>query len=609
MRNILQKFNGIELTSWFFNFVISAFVLRMAIPGMIYIFIPLWIVFLIVNIRSLSFIGMLNASRKYFLYIIVCILYFIPFVVQFEFTSVLVSDIFHMLVIISFIFFWEERKEEIDINKFLQILGFTWVSLLVPVAILGLLNFAGFITISSAYHSTSLMSDVNFFSLAYLIGLYIVLKVKVHFRYSIPLKALLSIIFSLVVLFSGSRRGLIFLFILYAYIFYISLRGNNFKVFIGVLIGLIFISALSFNKLKIAYFLSENTLENISQLAYRYYNMINPNANYEIFSDKLKMNNVRYVSKLNDNLIANGDFEFDMLYWTHNAKGLRVAIVETPYGKGIKLSKDDALPGLWSLLYRGRRIYFHGAHQYELEYKCKPVIGDVNSIMAGFALGENTKDINGIRSFDLKKNIDTLTEESWYQINCEYEFIKDEKNCLGFFNYQLPNTQLIISDVKLKRTNNSKQVVNYVLDTLSFSQNETLEWDGNGRLTRYALAYEFFKNQTFFKKFFGSGFDYLEFYKKKLGKIDYPHNPIISSFLYSGIIGGVVYVIFIIWVIISYLKLRSKNEILYFPFIMVFVFSIISGNSHFSVPVFLFLSIVPSLFDKEEIKYFNKNEY
>jgi hypothetical protein len=118
-----------------------------------------------------------------------------------------------------------------------------------------------------------------------------------------------------------------------------------------------------------------------------------------------------------------------------------------------------------------------------------------------------------------------------------------------------------------------------------------------GRTARWYYAWVIFKDYPWYKKLFGGGFDYLEMYGKEFGEseYDYPHNPFISAFLYSGIIGGILYILFMFMVFYYYIKFWRYHIYFFICFLVVFFFSFVSANTHFSVPVFAFFSFIPFL--------------
>ena len=120
----------------------------------------------------------------------------------------------------------------------------------------------------------------------------------------------------------------------------------------------------------------------------------------------------------------------------------------------------------------------------------------------------------------------------------------------------------------------------------------------SGRTSRWKYAVELWKTQYSWKNMlFGKGFDYLDKYGQKFypnkNRIDYPHNPIISSFLYSGIIGGLFYVYFLVLSFYYYWKYRKHHALFFILYLITFAFIFISSDSHFNVPIYAMLSLVP----------------
>lgn len=120
----------------------------------------------------------------------------------------------------------------------------------------------------------------------------------------------------------------------------------------------------------------------------------------------------------------------------------------------------------------------------------------------------------------------------------------------------------------------------------------------SSRYLRFNYAVELWDEEyTFFNKLFGKGFFYLEKYGENFfnnpQKYDYPHNPIVSAYLYSGLLGGFFYLVFLITVFYKYwIKKKFLRDYL-IMYLVCFYFLMFSGNSHFSVPLFIFLSLIP----------------
>jgi hypothetical protein len=129
---------------------------------------------------------------------------------------------------------------------------------------------------------------------------------------------------------------------------------------------------------------------------------------------------------------------------------------------------------------------------------------------------------------------------------------------------------------------------------LSALQNDNFT---GSRATRLYYSWIIFNDYALFNKIFGGGFDYLEKYgtKFEVTRYDYPHNPIISAFLYSGIIGGLFYIWFLIMVFYYYIKYRKFHMFFLICFLVTFFFSIVSADTHFSIPIFTIFCMIPFL--------------
>ena len=125
-----------------------------------------------------------------------------------------------------------------------------------------------------------------------------------------------------------------------------------------------------------------------------------------------------------------------------------------------------------------------------------------------------------------------------------------------------------------------------------------------GRLQRINFGIKIFsEHYSTLKKIIGGGFDYLwdfghEFYQRNDNRFffDYPHNPVLSAFLYSGILGGLSLVYFFCMSILNFI--RGFRSLIYFIclYVIIFFFTFFSGNSIFGNPEFVFVSLVPFYF-------------
>jgi hypothetical protein len=161
-------------------------------------------------------------------------------------------------------------------------------------------------------------------------------------------------------------------------------------------------------------------------------------------------------------------------------------------------------------------------------------------------------------------------------------------------------TKIVNSSDSLKVNTNAKAANDYFTDILNDPENRF----SGGRLQRVDFGIKIFSEQySLTKKIIGGGFDYIwdfghEFYKKNNNRFyfDYPHNPILSAFLYSGILGALSLIYFFCMTFVYFYK--GFKELRYFIclYAIIFFFAFFSGNSIFGNPEFVFISLVPFYF-------------
>ena len=128
------------------------------------------------------------------------------------------------------------------------------------------------------------------------------------------------------------------------------------------------------------------------------------------------------------------------------------------------------------------------------------------------------------------------------------------------------------------------------------------------RIIHWQFAWQIFKNEySWPKKLIGGGFDHLNwfgyYFLKDKTKSDWPHNPILSILLYSGILGFSVYIFFLYKVLYYFIKYIKEYSVLFIFFIISFFFSFFSGGGPFDPSSIGFFSVLPFF-----IHYVHKNE-
>lgn len=128
--------------------------------------------------------------------------------------------------------------------------------------------------------------------------------------------------------------------------------------------------------------------------------------------------------------------------------------------------------------------------------------------------------------------------------------------------------------------------------------NDNNKLSGN-RMIRIKYAFTLFSSFTMSQMIFGNGFDYMydfgNHFFVKTGRpfhYDYPHNPILSSLLYAGLLGfcfSLFYLIMLCYFSIqNFRRLPELGVILLFHFYFIFF----SGNSFFGTPEFILLGFI-----------------
>lgn len=130
---------------------------------------------------------------------------------------------------------------------------------------------------------------------------------------------------------------------------------------------------------------------------------------------------------------------------------------------------------------------------------------------------------------------------------------------------------------------------------------ETLQTDNDnagysGRTDRWKYAFELMSEYNLAEISFGTGFGYLPVYAEIFApdiEEDYPHNPIISALLFSGVVGTVFLIALLVW---SLYMTITNRKVIGFYFASIYVISwfyiFISSNSIFSVKLFILLLLI-----------------
>ena len=120
------------------------------------------------------------------------------------------------------------------------------------------------------------------------------------------------------------------------------------------------------------------------------------------------------------------------------------------------------------------------------------------------------------------------------------------------------------------------------------------------RIGRWRLAKDIFSGYDLTARLMGKGFAWLPLYGEVFygdtKRYDYPHNPLISALLYSGVLGALLYLGYLGTALLLYIRYARREGVFMVFFLVTAVFVSVSGNSHFSVPAFAFFAQLPFFF-------------
>ena len=334
---------------------------------------------------------------------------------------------------------------------------------------------------------------------------------------------------------------------------------------------------------------------------YKMYSLIDNNTDFLEFDAKQSRCYYEkyHIEEDDENLFYNGDLHLGMRFWRSEhtpPDSIITTYTNDENNSFIRIEKKGSIYG-WSLRYMGRPIYYNSGTEYVYSFKYRVIKGED---LSPFRVGLWVKERNGYID-NLKKEIIPY-DSVWNICVVRHIFEKDQMNPTCFLNAQKPNTIIDIKDIRLTcdDTTGLPRYVDQLPDSVihKYYSNDTVNYFTASRTDRWRYALELWQTRYDTKqKIFGQGFKYLEWYGERFwgnpNRHDFPHNPIISSFLYSGIIGGVLYIIFLIMSLWLYWKKRKTMGIFFIMYLCCMFFSMFSGSSHFSFPLFAFLSFLP----------------
>ncbi len=303
------------------------------------------------------------------------------------------------------------------------------------------------------------------------------------------------------------------------------------------------------------------------------------------------------------NLLYNSNFQNGLLFWGKYAPDTIIhELIDTPDGKAVRVERGSG-SGYWPLIYQGRELFYHKDLTYYFRFKFRVIQGQGTPFNIGWWV--NNEEIN---PYILHKDIFPL-QNGWFESIVSYQFKNSYYgHVYAFMNSQQANTIIDFTDIELL-CNDTLNKPMYADENIAYIDTQeqvrleqeladTREIILATRVARWKFAFELWVSEySWSERLLGGGFDYLrkfggEFYPGE-DRIDYPHNPIVSAFLYSGILGGIFYIYFLALSFLYYWKYRRNHRLLFILYLITFAFIFISSDSHFNVPIFAMLSLVP----------------
>ena len=446
----------------------------------------------------------------------------------------------------------------------------------------------------------SLVRDNNFYSLFFIISILLSNELLLHKHIDEFEHLVINVVAAVNIIANISRRA----YVLYALgiiilgVIAILKKYNCRRTFLcnAIMVGFCAVGAYvlicSYNP---------DTSSVMKQRCYKIYcSFIDNSATYREFNIN-QMRRYYYHNQQqreDGNLFYNGDLKCGLKDWgltksPHDC--ISFNLVDVDDNKAIRVTRGCSR-GYWQVHYKGRSIFYHKGVTYKISFAYRVIEGPVMPFYVGWSLNEGQGKLH-----NLPQTIDPI-DSVWNRCTVSYKFQEDRINPTCFLNSLRAGSTIEVKDICMTcdDTTGLPYYVDQLPDSLihKYYSRDTINYFTAPRTNRWRYALELWQTRYNTKqKIFGQGFKYLEWYGEKFynnpKRYDFPHNPIISSFLYSGIVGGLVYICFLVTGLWLYWKRRKDLGIFFIMYLCCMFFSMFSGSSHFSFPLFAFLSFLP----------------
>lgn len=448
----------------------------------------------------------------------------------------------------------------------------------------------------------ALVNDCNFYSLLFLLAVLVadhLFKKEIITSRQLFLVDVISIIN---IVFCMSRRGYFLYAILllsFVLVFVFQNRSikqtliNNLLITSAFLICALLV--LSFSNI----FYSPQLHPKAKHKFYKMSTLFDNNTSLQEFD--IKRQRAYYKEfPINENLFYNGDLKIGLENWGVQKSKYDCLITKLVTNENeetaIRITRGCS-SGYWQIKYTGRPIVYYQGVTYNISFKYRVIEGGKRPFNVGWWVDEG----EGWRVN--QPLIITPIDSVWSKCEASYTFKETQLNPTCFLNSQRAGSIIEVKDICMtcNDTLGLPRYIDQLPDSLVrdyYAVNDTVNFLTHTRTDRWLFAWELWQTRYNWKqKIFGHGFDYLEWYGERFynnpKRYDFPHNPIISSFLYSGIVGGIAYICFLIMSLWLYWSRRADLGIFFVMYLCCMFFCMFSGSSHFSFPLFAFLSFLP----------------
>lgn len=450
----------------------------------------------------------------------------------------------------------------------------------------------------------SLVNDNNFYSLFFIISIIMSAKLFAKGQIKSLEYLIVNVVSTMNVVLGLSRRAyVLYALVIISMIVCVLLKKYDFKKSLfhnASTVGIVGVVGCCILLLSSGYYSPEMSFDQ----KYRYYKMYSLFYNDVSYSEFVIKQNGKYYFKQKQIDTTNIFFKSDLQMYGLDAwecipapnDSICFNLVGDRDGDSVIRVGRDRSSGYWQVHYKGRPIVYHKDVTYTISFAYRVLKG----MDSPFYVGWWVYDEQGWRN-NLPRTIEPI-DSVWNRCTFSYKFQEDHINPHCFLNSLSAGSIIEVKNIRMTSddTIGQPQYFDMLTDSAihNFYAQEKINYFTRSRTDRWRYALELWQTRYNTKqKIFGQGFKYLEWYGEKFfnnpKRYDFPHNPIISSFLYSGIIGGIVYIIFLIMSLWLYWKKRQQLGMFFIMYLCCMFFSMFSGSSHFSFPLFAFLSFLP----------------